>query len=147
MMRETLLVICRFGGVAVIFHGYTRATSDLDFWYNPTISNFHKIIAAFKEYGLDVSELEQIVFDSKKTFLRFPVAEMNAEFLPTIPGEFSFREARVKSETVTLDEVEIRIIGYDDLVRNKSATNRLKDQADIDELAKRKRSRKKGRGL
>ena len=31
------------------------------------------------------------------------------------------------------------IIGYDDLVRSKTFTNRLKDQADNEELAKRKK--------
>ena len=45
MMKEALVLICSLlnrhevdymviGGVAVIFHGYTRATADLDFWYN-----------------------------------------------------------------------------------------------------------------
>lgn len=157
MMKETLREICLLlnkhevdylliGGVAVVFHGYTRSTADLDFWYNPTISNFHKIVNAFKEYGLDVSELEKIVFDSKKTFLRFPVSSMNAEFLPVIPGDFSFREARAKAEILILDDVEVHVIGYDELIQNKTATNRLKDQSDIDELTKR-RSRKKGRHL
>ena len=66
MMKEALVSICSLlnkhevdylviGGVAVIFHGYTRATGDLDFWYKPSLDNFHKIIKAFKEYGIDVS--------------------------------------------------------------------------------------------
>jgi hypothetical protein len=66
MMKEALVLICSLlnkhdvdylviGGVAVIFHGYTRATGDLDFWYKPSLDNFHKIIKAFKEYGIDVS--------------------------------------------------------------------------------------------
>ncbi|HKZ36025.1 MAG TPA: hypothetical protein VJ184_00140 [Chryseolinea sp.] len=54
------------GGVAVIYHGYTRSTADLDFWYNPTVTNFHKIINALKEYGIDVADLEKVVFDPKK---------------------------------------------------------------------------------
>ena len=65
MMKETLLSVCALlnkheveymviGGVAVIYHGYTRATSDIDFWYKPSLENFHKIIAAYREYGIDV---------------------------------------------------------------------------------------------
>lgn len=42
------------GGASVVFHGYTRSTADIDFWYDPTISNFEKIINAIKEYGIDV---------------------------------------------------------------------------------------------
>ena len=106
-MKETLVEICTFlnkhevdylliGGVAVVFHGYTRSTADLDFWYNPTITNFQKIINAIKEYGIDVSELEKIVFDPKKTFLRFPTAVFQAEFLPIIPGDISYKIAKEK---------------------------------------------------
>lgn len=158
MMKETLVSICSLlnkhevdylviGGVAVIFHGYTRATADLDFWYNPTLNNFHKIIKAFKEYGIEVSELEEAVFDPKKTFLRFPTPGFKTELLPTLAGDMSFNEAKKNAENIELDGVNVPIIGYDDLVRNKTFTNRLKDQADIEELAKRKKGRRKGLGL
>ena len=81
-MKETLVEISALlnkhevdylliGGIAVVFHGYTRSTADLDFWYDPTISNFQKITNAVKEYGIDVSELEKIVFDPKKAFYAF----------------------------------------------------------------------------
>ena len=86
MMKETLVSICSLlnkhevdylviGGVAVIFHGYTRATADLDFWYKPTLGNFHKIIKAFKEYGFDVSELKEagdMSFSEAKEDLKCP---------------------------------------------------------------------------
>lgn len=158
MMKEALVSICALlnkheveylviGGVAVIFHGYTRATADLDFWYKPTLNNFHKIIKAFKEYGIDVSELEEAVFDPKKTFLRFPTPGFKTELLPSLAGDMSFKEAKEKAEYLELDGVNVPIIGYDDLVRNKTLTNRLKDQADIEELSKRKKRRRKGLGL
>ena len=158
MMKEALVSICSLlnkhqvdylviGGVAVIFHGYTRATADLDFWYKPTLDNFQKIIKAFKEYGIDVSELEEAVFDPKKTFLRFPTAGFKTELLPALAGDMSFNEAKEKAETLELDGINVPIIGYDDLIKNKTLTNRLKDLADIEELAKRKKVRRKGLGL
>ena len=155
-MKETLVEICTLlnkhevdylliGGVAVVFHGYTRSTADLDFWYNPTISNFEKIINAIKEYGIDVSELEKIVFDPKKTFLRFPTSVFQTEFLPTIPGEISFKAAKENAEVLTINNTQVFVIGYEDLIKNKTATNRLKDQADVEELAKRRGGKKKGK--
>jgi predicted nucleotidyltransferase len=158
MMKEALVSICSLlnkheveylviGGVAVIFHGYTRATADLDFWYNPTLNNFHKIVKAFKEYGIDVSELEEAVFDPKKTFLRFSTPGFKTELLPTLAGDMLFVESKEKAENLELDGVSVPIIGYDDLIRNKTLTNRLKDQADIQELAKRKKGRTPGLGL
>ena len=158
MMKEALVSICSLlnkheveylviGGVAVIFHGYTRATADLDFWYKPSLDNFHKIVKAFKEYGIDVAELEEAVFDPKKTFLRFPTPGFKTEFLPFLPGDMSFTDAKKNSSSIELDGVNVPILGYDDLIKNKTLTSRLKDLADIEELAKRKKGRRKELGL
>lgn len=154
MMKETLLSVCALlnkheveymviGGVAVIYHGYTRATSDIDFWYKPSLDNFHKIIAAYKEYGVDVSDLEKVVFDPKKAFLRFPT-EFKTELLPTLGTEVSFKEAKEKCEILELEGVSIPVIGYDHLIQSKMLTNRLKDKADVEELGKRHKSQRKG---
>jgi len=158
MMKETLVSICSLlnkhkvyylliGGVAVIFHGYTRATADLNVWYKPSLDNFHKIIKAFKEYGIDVSELEEAVFDPQKTFLRFPTPGFKTEFLPSVAGDMTFEEAQEKAENIELNGVNIPVIGYAHLLKNKTLTNRLKDQADVDELTKRKKGRGNGLGL
>ena len=151
MIRKTLIEICTLldrhevdylviGGVAVIYHGYVRSTADLDFWYNPVLSNFHKIVQAFKEYGIDVSDLEKAVFDPQKTFLRFPVSNIRVEFLPAIPGNLSYKEVKAKAAILKIDDIKISVIGYEDLIKNKATTNRLKDQADIEELTKRKKN-------
>jgi hypothetical protein len=151
MMKATLLEICKLlnkhhvdylliGGFAVVYHGYTRSTADLDFWYNPTLTNFHKILKAFKDYGIDVSEVEKTVFDPKKSFLRFPTSGMRTDFLPTIAGDFSFTDAKAKAEILKLENVDVFVIGYDELIKNKQITNRLQDQADIEELNKRKKA-------
>lgn len=79
-IRESLRNICErlnkfnveyilIGGVAVGFHGFPRSTADIDFWYNPTISNFNKIISALDSLNIDTTSLRDLVFDPKKTFL------------------------------------------------------------------------------
>ena len=153
MIKQTLVSVCALlnkhhvdylviGGIAVIFHGYTRATADLDFWYKPSIDNFQKIVKAFDEYGIDVSSLNNIVFDPRKTFLRLPTKGLTSKFLPVIPGELSFTEAKSNAEILEWDGVSIPVIGYNDLIKNKKLSNRLRDLADIEELEKRrKRSR------
>lgn len=157
-MKETLVEICTLlnkhevdylliGGVAVVYHGYTRSTADLNFWYNPTMINFHKIINAIKEYGIDVSDLEKITFDPKKTFLRFTSSDFQVEFLPVIPGDITFKTAREKAEIQEINNTQVFIIGYEDLIKNKLSTNRLKDQADVEELAKRRKGKRTGRVL
>ena len=66
--------------------------------------------------------------------------------MPSLAGAMSFNEAKRKAENLELDGVNVPI-RYDDLIKNKTLTNRLKDLADIEELAKRKKLRKKGLGL
>lgn len=136
-MKKTLVEICNLlnehevdylliGGLAVVYHGYTRSTNDIDFWYRPTISNFLNIIEAFKKYGIDVSELEEVVFDPDKAFLRFPLSNLNVEFLPIVHNNLSFQEAFKRAEFLKLADTKIPIIGYEDLVKIKTASDRLK---------------------
>lgn len=148
-MKKALVELCNLlnehevdylliGGLAVVYHGYTRSTNDIDFWYRPTISNFLNIVNAFKEYGIDVSELEEVVFDPEKAYLRFPVSNLTAEFLPTVHDSLPFQEAFKRAELLELADTKIPVIGYEDLVKIKSSTDRLKDKADIEELTKRR---------
>ncbi len=128
------------GGVAVIAHGYPRSTGDVDFWYRPTIENYIKLLATFKDMGVDISELEEVVFDSKKSFLRIPSLGVKAEFLPQVKGLTKFVEAFKGAKIFNLDGIEIPIIGYNDLILMKKETNRPKDLADVDELEKRRKA-------
>lgn len=119
------------------FHGYPRSTADIDFWYNPTISNFHRIISALKEYGVDTDDLTNIVFDPAKTYLRVPQLGFRTEFLPQIPGIDSFSMALKNASQTTLDGVNVFILGYEDLIKNKAKLARKIDLNDIEELKKR----------
>ena len=47
---EHLLV----GGYAVILHGYTRSTADMDVWVNKTEKNYQRIAKAFFDFGTPV---------------------------------------------------------------------------------------------
>jgi len=125
------------GGVAVGFYGFPRSTADIDFWYNPQIQNFQNLVSALGEYGVDTSDLAKIVFDPEKTFLRIPQLGFRTEFLPHIPGISSFREAFKNASKTELDGVQVFILGYDDLIRNKETLNRNIDIQDVQELRKR----------
>jgi hypothetical protein len=48
------------GGYAVNFHGYNRATGDLDVWLKPDDDNKTKILTLLREYGIEQESLEQI---------------------------------------------------------------------------------------
>lgn len=135
------------GGVAVASYGYYRISSidpgypeiehDIDFWYNPTTTNFYNLLKALKEIGIDTTRLENIVFDKNKTYLRIPQKRYKMEFLPQIKGLGAFSESFKKAKIIHLDGNDINVIGYDDLITNKKAVDR-KDIDALDKLQKKK---------
>ena len=79
-IREILINVCQslnkhqvdyliIGGIAVGVQGYPRYTADIDFWYNPILSNYQNLLNALKELKVDTASLEETVFDPQKTFL------------------------------------------------------------------------------
>ena len=145
------------GGAAVIHHGYNRPSGmgyskesikvDLDFWYNPTIENFHKILKALDDLKVDTSELKEIVFDRNKTFLKIPHDSFHTDFLPVMEGLESFRLSKQEAETIDIDGVTLVVLSYQNLITNKQAVNRKVDQSDISELSKVRRRKRRGKGI
>jgi predicted nucleotidyltransferase len=135
------------GGAAVSHYGFNRPSeiqqhrtelkADLDFWYNPTIRNFEKILNALDELNVDTSDLRKLVFDSKKTFLKIPHANFHTDFLPRMEGLGSYKESKKSAELVDIGGIKIQVIGFDDLIENMRVVNRKTDQSDIKGLKKR----------
>jgi phage replication-related protein YjqB (UPF0714/DUF867 family) len=50
------------GGYAVSYHGYPRATADMDLWVAIHHQNAEKLVAVLKEFGFDVPELSTELF-------------------------------------------------------------------------------------
>lgn len=143
------------GGAAVSHYGFNRPSgigqyyselkADLDFWYNPTVENFQNLIYALDELDVDTSDLKKLVFDKKHTFLKIPHKDFHTDFLPVMEELDSFRHSKEKAELIDIGGVSLRILSYDDLIKNKQAVNRKTDQSDISKLnALRTKSRGKG---
>ena len=49
---EYLLV----GGYAVAYHGYPRATGDIDIWVALNLRNAERVVAALKEFGFGLPD-------------------------------------------------------------------------------------------
>lgn len=156
-LKPYLLKVCKIlnahkvdymivGGAAVSHYGFNRPSGlgqyraelvvDLDFWYNPTIENFEKLLNALDALNVDTSELRKVVFDNRRTFLKIPHENFHTDFLPTLSGLKSFRESKGKAEKVILDRVPLLVISLDDLILNKREINREIDKSDIEGLSK-----------
>ena len=145
------------GGAAVSHYGFNRASrigqhnsnlkADLDFWYNPTVENYQNLVRALDELTVDTSDLKKLVFDKKRTFLKIPHEDFHTDFLPVMEGLDSFRSANAKAEVIDISGVPLRVLSYDDLIKNKRAVNRKTDQSDIAELDKIRKGRGRGKAI
>jgi len=139
------------GGTAVGFYGYQRISgislikpelkTDLDFWYNPTTENFLNIVKALKELKVDAADLEKIVFDPHRTYLKIPFNKFHLDFLPQMKGLSSYSVSKKNCQREIIDGNEILVIGLSDLIANKLAIDRDVDKNDIDHLRKTKKEK------
>ena len=131
------------GGTAVALHGYYRHSinlkgviadkPDLDFWYHPTYENYFKPLNAFEELGQDVTEFkEEKAPNPKKSFFKYEFEKFTLDLLPELKAPLKFRSSFEKREVVTLNEISIPVMCYDDLITDKEANSRPQDINDIE---------------
>jgi hypothetical protein len=92
------------GGYAVGYHGYPRATGDMDVWISLNEKNALKIVNALKEFGFDIPELKKEMFLKEEKIIRMGVPPMRLEiihgtsFILTLqkPEGFRAKTSRVK---------------------------------------------------
>src|SRR4030043_1548829 len=126
---EYLLV----GGYAVGYHGYPRATADMNIWIAVNPQNAHKLVAALKDFGFDTSELSPELFLQEGQIVRMGVQPMRIEIMTSATG-VNFEECYKTRVVDELDGVATNIIDLDHLKINKNALGRYKDLADVENL-------------
>ncbi len=123
------------GGYAVALHGYPRATGDIDIWIAISKENAHKTVEALKEFGFDTPKLKEELFLEKEKNIRMGNPPLRIEILTSIDG-VKFSECYRNKKIVTIDTIEINFISLEDLKKNKKASGRYQDLADVENLEK-----------
>ncbi len=128
------------GGIAVIAHGHTRNTRDVDFVAAADRANLRRLAAALRELGarlsgtdahlpgLDIYDAETLGNGANFTL------ETDAgglDFFNDVPGAAPYDQMRERALAVDLGGLVIRVAGLDDLVRMKQAAGRRQDLDDI----------------
>jgi len=126
---EYLLV----GGYAVGYHGYPRATVDIDVWIASTSENAQRVVATLESFGFGSEILQAELFLQKDKIFRVGLPPMRIEILTSISG-VEVREAYEERIEDELDGVPVKLINLENLKRNKRAAARAKDLADLEEL-------------
>ena len=121
------------GGYAVGYHGYPRATADMDIWVAVNPENADKIVVALKEFGFAVPGLSAGLFLRQNQIIRMGVPPMRIEFTTTISG-VDFEECYAARVVAELDGVKVNLINLKHLKINKKASGRYKDLNDLENL-------------
>jgi len=118
------------GGYAVGYYGHPRATGDLDIWVAVSDKNAHKLVRILKDFGFDVPVLKPELFLEKNRIVRFGEPPLRIEILTTISGVI-FQDCFARRARVKFDGLRVNLISFEDLKKNKAASARPKDLADL----------------
>jgi hypothetical protein len=118
------------GAYAMAAHGLPRATGDIDIWVRPARPNAERVMQALQAFGAPSFGLTIEDLLRPDTVFQIGVAPSRIDILTGITG-VSFDEAWPRRLTVHIDEQPVPVIGLAALMRNKEATGRAKDRADL----------------
>jgi hypothetical protein len=122
------------GGYAVGYHGYPRATADMDIWIAVHPENAERMVAVLQEFGFNFPELKPDLFLVENKIIRMGNPPMRLEISTGISG-VKFEESYASRIVDKLDGVEVNIISLSQLKANKKAAGRLKDLSDLENLS------------
>ena len=121
------------GGYAVAYHGYPRATSDIDIWIAVNPDNAKRIVDALREFGFDLPELKENLFLQENKIIRMGNPPIRIEVSTGISG-VEFDKCYVERVIDTLDGIKVPIISLENLRKNKKVAGRPKDLDDLENL-------------
>lgn len=123
------------GAVGLAWHGYVRDTQDLDLVVSGDDQNLRRYNRALRDFFGEHAEYAKADDSlSGTTVITFGVGEDLTDIHFSLDG-VNFEEVQAGQDQVEISEnLTVPFIGYEELVKNKKAADRLQDRADVDEL-------------
>ena len=121
------------GAYALALHGAPRFTGDLDVFVRPTLENASRLLAAVRAFGFPVAELRPEDIASGDRILQMGVEPVQIHVMSAISG-VTWDEAWRDRAVGPLGGHRFRSWDGRPSLRNKRASARPKDLADIDAL-------------
>jgi hypothetical protein len=123
------------GGYAVALHGAPRFTKDLDVFLDPDARNRRQLANALAEFGAPQGTL-----DALQSLTGLDVAWMGnpplrIDFMIQIPG-VDYDTAERHKQWVAWGELQVAVIGKNELIVSKVASGRPQDLLDVSEVRK-----------
>lgn len=126
------------GGIAVMAHGYVRATADTDITANPDRQNLERLSAVLRELDAvlpgadpaagDPASARSLSFGGNP---RFETKLGRLHIVQSPAGAPGYRDLDDRAIAVELDDLRLHICAYSDLIAMKEATARDQDRIDL----------------
>jgi len=121
------------GGYAVAYHGHPRYTKDLDVWVEPTPENAERMVAALERFGFGSLGLTAADFLDPDKVIQLGQPPIRIDVVLG-PAGVEFEACYASRQTQVIDGVAVNFLDLDSLRRNKAATGRPQDLADLEHL-------------
>ena len=121
------------GGYAVGLHGHPRYTKDLDIWLLISDDNADRLLKALDQFGMGGIGLVREDFLKTDEFIQIGYPPNRIDLVLSCDGVdfFTCYESRV---IIEVEGLPISFIDLENLKKNKKATGRLQDLADLENL-------------
>ncbi len=121
------------GGYAVGFHGYPRYTKDLDIWIEVSDKNAANIMNALYYFGFKDVGLNKEDFLKNNEIIQLGYPPNRIDIVTSCDG-VDFEESYRNKIILTIDNIKCYFIDIENLRKNKKASGRPQDLADLDNL-------------
>ena len=121
------------GGYAVAFHGYPRYNKDLEIWIEVSHENAVRILKALEQFDFSSLHLNENDFLVEDQIIQLGYPPRRIDIITTLEA-VEFNVCFEKRLPIDVDGVNVNFIDLGNLRKNKKATGRLQDLADLEKL-------------
>lgn len=133
LLNENNVRYLIIGGFAVAFHGYPRFTKDIDIWLRLNPENAKNVVKTLDDFGFKSLELTIEDFLESDTIIQLGYPPNRIDLIMTASG-IDFDECYQSRIVEEIDGINLSFIDLENLKKNKRATGRAQDLADIENL-------------
>jgi hypothetical protein len=133
LLNENRVKYLVVGGYAVAFHGHPRYTKDLDVWIELSPDNANKILDALKKFGFGSLGLKSEDFLESDQIIQLGYPPNRIDILTALK-DLKFKDCYKTKVKVEIRGLQINFIDIENLKKNKRATGRSQDLADVENL-------------